>query len=161
MTGWRVDGPDNRWSFTVEAENGAVWLEGDVPRYRHIRQTIDAARQTSGVRSVRSNLELDRTDYGRGYRYPYEAPYGDTPYAYRGYSGTDSSLVDVDDHVNAHGFKGLHAMAGEVTRIDKQTGQLSLKTQEGTLQLQFPPSALQSVQQSQPPRRPAEAEKKK
>lgn len=51
------------------------------------------------------------------------------------------------DDVNAHGFRGLHAMTGEVTKLDKQKGRLSLKTQEGTLDLHFPPSALQNVQQ--------------
>lgn len=64
VTGWRVEGPDNRWTFTVEAENGNVWLEGEVPQYSHIRKAIDAARDVQGVRSVRRNLELEPGYYG-------------------------------------------------------------------------------------------------
>jgi osmotically-inducible protein OsmY len=58
LTGWRVEGPDNRWNFVVQADNGDIWLEGEVPRYSVIREAINAARQVSGVRSVRSQLEL-------------------------------------------------------------------------------------------------------
>ena len=142
LTGWRVEGPDNRWTFTVEAENGNIWLDGEVPRNSYVRQAINAARQTHGVRSVRSNLELERNYYlpGWGY-YPGYRPYG--PYAY----DPDFDFVDVNDDVNAHGFRGLHAVTGEVTALDKEKGTLALRTQEGTLQLRFPPRALQDVAQ--------------
>lgn len=144
MTGWRVEGPDNRWTFTVEAENGNVWLDGEVPRHSYVREAINAARQTQGVRSVRSNLELERDYYWRGWGYyPGYASRAYGPYAY----DTDYYFVDVGDDVNAHGFRGLHAVTGEVTTLDKQKGTLALRTQEGTLQLRFPPRALQGVSQ--------------
>jgi osmotically-inducible protein OsmY len=60
LEGWRVEGPDNIWNFVVEAENGRVYLEGDVPRLSIMRKAVDAARQTQGVQSVRSDLEIDR-----------------------------------------------------------------------------------------------------
>jgi hypothetical protein len=149
LTGWRVEGPDNRWHFTVEAEDGDVWLEGDAPTYRHIRHAVEAARQVSGVRSVRSNLDIDRAYY----RYPYGpySPYppfatypSPTPYAY---VDPDDIFRDASDRGDARGFQGRHAMTGEVTKIDKQKGTLSLKTLEATLDLHFPPSALEEVDQ--------------
>ncbi len=42
-------------------------------------------------------------------------------------------------------FKGQHTMTGEVTRIDEKKGRLSLKTPEGTMDLHFPPAALQNI----------------
>jgi hypothetical protein len=148
LTGWRVEGPGNRWTFTVEAQNGNIWLEGEVPHYSQMRQAIDAARNVQGVRSVRSNLEIDR-DY-----YPV---YGWYPGAYPGYAyapygphaiDRDYYFIDADNGMNAHGFRGLHAVTGKVTKVDKQTGLMSLRTEQGaTLDLAFPPGALQGVDQ--------------
>jgi hypothetical protein len=42
-------------------------------------------------------------------------------------------------------FTGRHTMSGEVTRVDETKGTMTLKTAEGTLDLHFPPSALQHV----------------
>lgn len=42
-------------------------------------------------------------------------------------------------------FTARHTMSGEVTEVDHNQGKLKLKTQEGTLDLHFPPSALQNV----------------
>jgi hypothetical protein len=42
-------------------------------------------------------------------------------------------------------FTARHTMNGEVTEVDHNQGKLKLKTQEGTLDLHFPPSALQNV----------------
>jgi hypothetical protein len=39
------------------------------------------------------------------------------------------------------------AMEGEVTKVDKRTGKVTLKTDTGSLDLQFPPSALEKVEQ--------------
>lgn len=79
FAGWRVEGPDNRWSFTVEADNGTVWLDGDVPRLSVVRHAVDAARRVEGVMTVRSQFEFDRP-YARypAYGYPYYAhPWAD------------------------------------------------------------------------------------
>ena len=62
LTGWRVEGPDNRWNMVVEAENGTVWLEGDVPRTSIIRKALETARQVEGVRTVRNEMELNFHD---------------------------------------------------------------------------------------------------
>jgi osmotically-inducible protein OsmY len=82
LTGWRVEGPDNRWSFTVEADDGTVWLDGEVPRLDVVRQAIDAARRVEGVTSVRSAFELERRYAGYpAYGYPYYAhPWADPDY---------------------------------------------------------------------------------
>ena len=42
-------------------------------------------------------------------------------------------------------FTGRHTMSGEVTKVDQSKGMMTLETQEGTLDLHFPPSALQNV----------------
>lgn len=41
---------------------------------------------------------------------------------------------------------GQHTMTGEVTSVSPDKGRLHVKTAEGRMLLQFPPSALQSVQ---------------
>lgn len=154
FTGWRVEGPDNRWNLVVEAENGQITLEGDVPRTGIARQAVVTALQVPGVRSVRSELDVSPmfgrydAEYDRYERYP---PYGAYPYGYphgpsayrRDYGWRDRDTFD------AHGFRGLHTMTGEVTAIDQKTGMVSLKTPEGTLQLHFPPAALQGVKQGE------------
>jgi hypothetical protein len=48
----------------------------------------------------------------------------------------------------AAGYTGMHTMEGEVTHVDSRAGKLSLKTKDaGTLELHFPPTALQNVKQ--------------
>lgn len=54
LDGWRGEGANNLWSFTVEAEEGRVYLDGEVPRLAIMRQAVDAARQTAGVESVQA-----------------------------------------------------------------------------------------------------------
>lgn len=44
-------------------------------------------------------------------------------------------------------FKGRHTMTGEVTKIDKDKGMVSLKTKEGEFNLHFPPTALKDVKE--------------
>jgi hypothetical protein len=46
---------------------------------------------------------------------------------------------------DAGDFTARHTMSGEVTEVDQNQGKLQVKTQEGTLDLHFPPSALQNV----------------
>lgn len=44
-------------------------------------------------------------------------------------------------------FRGRHAMIGEVTRIDAAKGSLTLKTEDGELDLHFPPTALSGIKE--------------
>jgi osmotically-inducible protein OsmY len=133
FSGWRVEGPDRHWNTTVEADNGAVTLEGDVPYDSIVRKSVEAALQVPGVRSVRSEITIERTSgryspyygygpYGYGDGYPYGPPY-------------------------VHDFRGFHAMTGEVTKIDPQKGTVTLKTDTETFDLHFPPAFLQNVKQ--------------
>jgi osmotically-inducible protein OsmY len=59
-SGWRVEGPDHRWTIVIEADDGTVWIDGDVPRTSLIRTAIENAREVDGVRAVRNEMELDR-----------------------------------------------------------------------------------------------------
>jgi hypothetical protein len=43
------------------------------------------------------------------------------------------------------GYEAQHTMTGTVTSIDRKTGRLSLKTDEGKLMLHFPPSKVQNI----------------
>ncbi len=147
--GWRVEGPNNVWSFIVEAENGRVYLEGDVPRLDLMRKAVDAARQTSGVQSVRADLELDRiyAGYPGYWRFPHYAhPY----HAYDPYAFVPAYSVDVDV-VNGKRTRstGPHTITGEVTAIDRQQGRVTLKTDDGTVHLPLPASALQGVREGE------------
>ena len=45
------------------------------------------------------------------------------------------------------GPRGQHKMMGEVTKIDSSKGMVTLKTDEGDLDLHFPPSALQGIKE--------------
>jgi cold shock CspA family protein len=45
------------------------------------------------------------------------------------------------------GTRGQHKMMGEVTKIDSTKGMVTLKTDEGDLDLHFPPSALQGIKE--------------
>jgi osmotically-inducible protein OsmY len=138
---WRVEGIDQTWTMTVDADNGAVTLDGDVPDKSVIRKSVEAALQVHGVRSVRSDIDVESI-YARSGRYypdyygswgsPYEYGY---PYAYR----RDGMPRNVRD------FGGLHTMTGEVTKLDHQKGTVTLKTDTGTFDLQLPPASLQNV----------------
>ena len=87
-TGWRVEGAENRWNFIVEADGGAITLEGDVPRHEIIRKAAEAARKVQGVTSVRTELDIERRygAYGPYYGYPYGAyGYEEWRHPYYGY----------------------------------------------------------------------------
>jgi cold shock CspA family protein len=43
--------------------------------------------------------------------------------------------------------RGQHKMMGEVTKIDSTKGMVTLKTDEGSMDLHFPPSALQGIKE--------------
>ena len=141
FSGWRVEGPDRHWNTTVEADNGAVTLEGDVPYDSIVRKSVEAALHVPGVRSVRSEITIERTS-GR-----YSPYYGYGPYAYGyGYGGYGYPYA-YDTTRDVHDFRGFHAMTGEVTTIDQQKGTVTLKTDTGTFDLHFPPAFLQNVKQ--------------
>ena len=74
-------GPDNRWHFTIESEDGTTRLGGDVARDDIVRTAIEAVRTVPGVRGVRSDVKTDA--HIAGDRYPYsDDPYGSFPYGY-------------------------------------------------------------------------------
>jgi osmotically-inducible protein OsmY len=152
LTGWRVEGPDNTWNFVIEVEDGRVYLEGDVPRRAIMRKAIDAARNTSGVQSVRSELELDRYAGAYPYGYPYAYPYGPYPaYGYHPWGGDpDYYVYDIDvgpgQNSDSGGPTDGHRLTGRVSDLDRQKGRISLKTDAGTVQISAPPSALREVQ---------------
>lgn len=89
--GWRVEGPFNRWNFVVEADDGTVTLEGEVPNLDIVRKAVESARGVAGVRTVDSDLEIERYLYHGerrdfhggyyGYAYPYY-PHVAPPYAW-------------------------------------------------------------------------------
>ncbi len=147
FSGWRVEGPYTQWNTTVEADNGAVTLEGDVPYDSIVRKSVEAALRVPGVRSVRSEISIERISgryppyYGYGPGYGGYGDYGG--YRYGGYEG--SGRYAYGPYV--HDFEKFHAMTGEVTRIDRQKGALTMKTDTETFDLHFPPAFLQNVKQ--------------
>jgi len=142
FSGWRVEGPDRRWDTTVEADNGAVTLDGDVPYDSIVRKSVEAALQVPGVRSVRSEITIERIS-GRYSPYSGYGLYGYAGYGYGdyGYPYAYDTARDVRD------FRGVHAMTGEVAKIDPQKGTVTLKTDAGAFDLHFPPAFLQNVKQ--------------
>ena len=49
----------------------------------------------------------------------------------------------------AGGMRGQHRVVGEVTKVDKDKGTLTLKTDEGDMDLHFPPSALSNIKEGE------------
>lgn len=49
----------------------------------------------------------------------------------------------------AGAMRGQHRMVGEVTKIDHEKGMLTLKTDEGDMDLHFPPSALSNIKEGE------------
>ena len=147
LTGWRVEGEDNLWSFIVEADNGQVYLEGDVPRLEIMRKAVDAARNVAGVVSVRSDFELDRM-HARypyiGYPYGWGYPYVAYPY---GYGRPDLSVHGID--VVRPGAHAMSTVSGTVTSIDQQRNTVTLRTVTGSMNLKLSPSALQNLEQGE------------
>jgi hypothetical protein len=47
----------------------------------------------------------------------------------------------------AKGYQGRHDVKGEITKVNKDTGMLTVKTEEGEMQLAFPPSAVNKLSQ--------------
>jgi osmotically-inducible protein OsmY len=145
FTGWRVEGQDRLWNLVVQANDGQVTLEGEVPRMSIMRKAVEAAMGVQGVRSVRSDLEEEPAYYPYGYRYPYWGyPYGYPAYGY-GYGWGDPDYYVYYDP-SPHDFQGTHTMRGEVLSVDQQKGMVSLKSSDGTFDLHFPPSALKDIQ---------------
>ena len=128
----------------VQAEDGAITLEGEVPYQSTIRKAIDTALDVQGVRSVRSEIELEPNYYGYGYPYRYPYSYWGAPYAYG-----DPDYFVYYDATRAHDFKGVQTLTGEVSKIDHQKGSLTLKTDSGSFDFSFPPSSLQGVKQGE------------
>jgi osmotically-inducible protein OsmY len=145
FNGWRVEGPDRRWDTTVEADNGAVTLEGAVPYDSIVRTSVEAALQVPGVRSVRSEITIARMPG------PYSSYSGSGPSGYGSYGGA-GLYGGYGGYGYAYGpfspdFRGFHAMTGEVTKVDQQKGTVTLKTDTETFDLHVPPAFLQNVKQ--------------
>jgi len=47
--------------------------------------------------------------------------------------------------MSATDLKGKHSMSGEITNIDRSTGQVTVKTGAGDLDLHFPPQSLANL----------------
>lgn len=47
--------------------------------------------------------------------------------------------------LDVHGFRARHDVRGEVTSMNKDSGMVTLKTPDGDMRLQFPPSALGGI----------------
>jgi hypothetical protein len=75
------------------------------------------------------------------------APSGKTDMGKPDATKTDKSAAGKPADKMAGGSRGQHKMTGEVTKIDATKGMVSLKTDEGDLDLHFPPSALQGIKE--------------
>jgi Cu/Ag efflux protein CusF len=74
------------------------------------------------------------------------APAGKTDMGKPDASKTDKSAAGKPAD-KAGAARGQHKMMGEVTKIDSTKGLVTLKTDEGDMDLHFPPSALQGIKE--------------
>ena len=107
----------------VETKNGVVHLRGTVDSVEE-KKRIEQAAQTKGHRVV-SHLQVKP-------------------------ASTASASPRMDDRIAAAPTQTsarMQTLTGEVTSIDHSSGKLSVKTEQGTMDLSFPPSAVQNVKQ--------------
>jgi hypothetical protein len=64
-----------------------------------------------------------------------------------GKTGQDKAMGHDKAKTAAGSMRGQHRMMGEVTKVDATKGTVSLKTDEGDMDLHFPPSALQGIKE--------------
>jgi osmotically-inducible protein OsmY len=164
FTGWRVEGQDRQWTMIVEATDGAITLEGEVPYTSIIKKAVGTALNVQGVWSVRSELEIEPVQrYGPYYGYGYHShAYHPYHYRYGPYAAGDPDYFVYYDASRAGGggaardgrssamqgtrdAKSVHTVTGQVTDIDRQKGALTFKTDQGSFDLQLPPASLQNV----------------
>jgi hyperosmotically inducible protein len=104
----------------VDTNDGVVYLTGTANSEAQKSRATEIARSVTGVKRVVNNIDV-------------------RPAA--------ASSSDADAVAASPGnFMGQHTMIGQVTSIDHNDGHLTLKTDEGTLRLHFPPSSLSNVQ---------------
>jgi hypothetical protein len=75
------------------------------------------------------------------------APSGTTGKTDMGKSDATKTDKSAAGKAASGGARGQHKMMGEVTKIDSSKGMVTLKTDEGDLDLHFPPSALQGIKE--------------
>jgi hypothetical protein len=75
------------------------------------------------------------------------APAGKTDMSKPDAAKTDKSAAGKPADKAAGGARGQHKMTGEVTKIDATKGMVTLKTDEGDMDLHFPASALQGIKE--------------
>jgi osmotically-inducible protein OsmY len=134
FSGWRVEARDNEWNLTVDSDDGKVTLDGDVPRVHIAREAVEAALHANGVQSVRSDMDVES-------RQPGHVVSG----AYHGSANEWRRGAYLPDTATFKGLEGVHMMSGQVTAVDHESGRLSMRTDEGTLDLHFPPSSIKDV----------------
>jgi osmotically-inducible protein OsmY len=158
FTGWRVEGPGNQWSLVVHADQGRVLLDGDAPRTSIVRRAVESALRVPGVRSVESDLEVDRRYQTQMDQAPvYGPPYfgGESRGLHR--PGPVASPTPLDPLPGtprpnqppaALGREAVGietTMVGEVVDVNRETGRVTVRTSTGTIDFLFPLLGLDNV----------------
>jgi hyperosmotically inducible protein len=107
--------PANLVSVNVDTRQGVVQLRGTVPSLEDKFTAERIARRVSGVRSVDNDLMLEQA------------------------AARDASPAA------SPGILGRHTVTGEVTDVDASRGRIELKTDQGDMELAFPPSAVRTM----------------
>jgi osmotically-inducible protein OsmY/sporulation protein YlmC with PRC-barrel domain len=150
--GWDIVGPGERWRLKVRAEQQTIILDGNAPSTVPASEITAAAEKVPGVQSVRGQLSagagpeprVATQDGGREPQTRLEAQPrpgqpATPPAAAPGTAGTAGSI-------QGHEFKGVNTVTGEVTSVDRQSGLVTVDTDQGTMEVHFPPAALQSLE---------------
>ena len=126
-----ADRARNLTAVDVDSNQGVVYLTGNVgtPEQKQAAERI--AREATGVRGVVNNLRVE------------SAAFRETPAGAR--SGKQTSGVAASPATAP--AAGRHSTTGEVTGLDRGRGRLQLRTDQGQMELYFPPAALRNVQE--------------
>jgi hyperosmotically inducible periplasmic protein len=118
----------------VDTNDGTVYLSGMAATAEQRARAEDIAQSVEGVKRVVNNIQVSSRAASSGQTSP-------------GTMGAQSGHQQSVSASPAVGLAGRHMMTGEVTSIDHNTGQVSLRTSEADLRLHFPPPAIANVKE--------------
>jgi BON domain-containing protein len=117
----------NLTRVNVDTVNGVVYLHGIAQNAADKAQATEAARRVAGVKRVVNEMEVQSAGAATGNAGQQRATSASAP------SAAPAAL------------SGEHSMTGEITDIDASKGLVTVKTPERSLDLHFPPAALQNL----------------
>ncbi|HEX9822556.1 MAG TPA: BON domain-containing protein [Methylomirabilota bacterium] len=120
----------------VDTSSGIVYLTGTVASAADKQQAEELARATKGVRQVVNHLQV------RG-----EPPVATGPGATDSRAQTTPATTAPAASPAATASSGRQRLIGEVTKVDRDSGRVSVRTSDGDLTLQLPAATVAGLRE--------------